>query len=142
MEFEHRHQVIGLFASLTSFALYWIIIIVRAVTDDVSFTKVAWQGPLLLIMGVGGGLYAVIYGAARWRLRGRIVSDERDHEINRRANAAGSGLTALAALAAMIMLALGADAFWVVHVIFVGSFLGSVASSGTTVSAYTNGLDR
>ncbi len=142
MEFEYRHQSLGLIASLASFAVYWAIIIVRAVTDDVSFTKVAWQGPLLLIIGVGAGLYALIYGAARWRVRGRIVTDERDEEISRYANSAGSGLTALGALVGMIMMALDADTFWVVHVIFVSSFLGSLASSGITIAAYTEGLER
>jgi len=48
----------------------------------------------------------------------------------------------MAALIAMIMLALNADTFWVVHVIFVGSFLGTVASAGMTVSAYTEGIER
>lgn len=142
MEFEYRHQLLGLVSSLALFVTYWIIVIARAITDDLSFTKVAWQGPLLLIVGVGGALYAIIYGAARWRVRGKIVTDERDAEITRRADAAGAGLTSLAALIAMIMLALDADTFWVVHVIFVGSFLGTVASAGMTVAAYTEGLER
>jgi hypothetical protein len=142
MEFQHRHQLLGLLLGVAAFLAYWIVIIARAITDDVSFTSVAWQGPMLLTVGVGGALYAIAYGTARWRLRGTIVTDERDAEITRRADSAGAGLTSLAALAAMIMLAMNADTFWVVHVLFVGSFLGSIASAGTTVSAYTEGLDR
>ncbi|MCB2412052.1 hypothetical protein LGT39_04215 [Demequina sp. TTPB684] len=142
MGFEHRHQLLGMILGVAAFAAYSIVVVTRALTDDVSVTKVAWQGPMLLMVGVGGALYAVFYGLERWRLRGQIIADERDAEIMRRSESAGGGLTSLAALVTMIMLALGADAFWAVHVLFVGSFLGSLTQSGTTLAAYTEGLDR
>ncbi len=142
MGFEHRHQLLGLILGVAAFAAYWIVMIARALTDDVSVTKVAWQGPMLLMVGIGGALYAAFYGVARWRLRGQIIADERDAEIMRRSESAGAGLTSIAALATMIMLALDVDPFWAVHVLFVGSFLGSLAHSGTTIAAYTEGLER
>ncbi|WP_291380264.1 hypothetical protein [Demequina sp.] len=142
MEFELRHQLLGLALGVAAFATYWIVIIARAVTDDASFTEVAWQGPMLLMVGIGGALYAAFYGVARWRLRGQVIADERDAEIMRTSESAGAGLTSLAVLATLIMLALGADTFWAVHVLFVGSFLGSLAQSGTTVAAYREGLER
>jgi len=38
------------------------------------------------------------------------------------------------------MLALDAPTFWTANVLFVGSFLGSLASGGTTLAAYKDGM--
>ncbi len=141
MNFQLRHQVWGLAISAVAFVAYWVVIIVRAARDDVSFTQVAWQHPLLWLLGVAATVYLVIYGASYWRTRGTIRTDERDAEIERRSSSASSGMTALGALSAMVMLALGVEAFWVAHTIFVSSFLGTLASFGMSMSAYTEGLD-
>lgn len=140
MELEYRQRVIGVIAGLAAFAAYWVIVLTRAATDDASFTHVAWQGPLLLTVGVGGAIYGAAYGFARLRTRGEMVSDARDKEIERAALATGSGLTSLAVLAALILLGLGVGSFWVAHVLFVGAFLGSLAESGTAIAAYREGL--
>ena len=141
MNFQLRHQAWGLAVSTVGFVAYWAVIIVRAARDDVPFTEVAWQHPLLWLLGAGAAVYFVIYGASYWSTRGTIRTDERDTEIGRRADAVGSGMTALGALAAMVMLALGVEAFWVAHTIFVSSFLGTLASFGMSMSAYTEGLE-
>jgi len=142
MDFELRHQGWGLAAALVWFVAYWVILITRAVTDDVSFTKVDWQQPMLWMLAGGALIYAVIYGIASWTTRGGIRTDVRDKEIRRRADAAGSGLTALGAVVALVMLALNVDTFWVAHAIFLASFLGTLASAGQTVAAYMEGLDQ
>jgi len=142
VNFRLRHQVWGLAVSTVGFVAYWAVIIVRAARDDVPFAQVAWQHPLLWLLGAGAAVYFVIYGASYWSTRGTIRTDERDAEIGRRADAVGSGMTALGALAALVMLALGLDSFWVAHTIFVSSFLGTLASVGMSMSAYTEGLDR
>lgn len=141
MEFEFRQLVVGVGAGLAAFAAYWIIVLTRAATDDVSFTEVAWQGPLLLVVGIGGSIYGVSYGVARWRARGSLVIDARDRDIQRTALATGSGLTSLAMLVALILLGLEVETFWVAHVLFVGGFLGSLAESGTAIAAYREGLE-
>jgi hypothetical protein len=142
MDFQLRHQGWGLAASLVWFVTYWILIIVRAVTDHVSFTNVAWQHPLLWMLAAGAAVYGAIYAYSYWSTRGAIRTDERDAEIRRRSDAAGAGFTALGAIAALVMLALGVGAFWVAHTIFVAAFLGTLASTGQTVAAYMDGLDR
>lgn len=141
MNFQLRHQAAGLAAAAVGFVAYWTVIVVRAARDDASFTHVAWQHPLLWLLAAGACVYLAIYGASYWSTRGTIRTDERDAEIGRRADAAGSGITALGALAAMVLLALGQDAFWAAHTIFVSSFLGTLASVGLAMSAYTEGLD-
>ncbi|WP_296665667.1 hypothetical protein [Demequina sp.] len=142
MGFGERNQAIGLVLGLAAFVAYWAIVIVRAATDGLPFAEVAWQGPMLWSVGLGGGLYAVVYGTMRWRARGSRVTDERDAEIERHAEAVGAGLTGLAVLATLIMLALDVDTFWAAHVLFVGAFLGSMAGSAASLAAYREGVDR
>jgi predicted phage tail protein len=85
-----------------------------------------------------------LYGAVMlllWlRVRGEAHTDERDHEIERHASSTGGGITGLAVLAGLIMLALDAPQFWTATVLFVGSFLGSLASIGVSLATYRTGL--
>lgn len=141
MEFGYRAQVFGLWTSALLFAGYWALVITRAATDDVPFTEVAWQGPLLWVIILGGTAFAVMLGVTRYRLRGQVVEDERDTQIALRASSLGGGLTSLVVLAAIVMLALDASVFWVAHVLFVGSWLGSIAESTTAIAGYREGID-
>jgi hypothetical protein len=142
MDFQLGHQGWGLAVSLVWFVTYWALIIHRAVTDNVSFTNVAWQHPLLWMLAMGAVVYGAIYASFYWSTRGAIRTDERDEEIRRRSDAAGTGFIALGAVAALVMLALGVGAFWVAHTILIASFLGTLASTGQTVAAYMDGFDR
>jgi len=140
MTFTEKYTSVGLVISIVAFIGYWAVVIVRAVTDDLPLTEVAWQGPMLVVLLVGGGLYAIVFLAQWLRARREPYSDARDLEIERYAQTAGGGITGLAVLATLIMLALGAPTFWVANVLFVGSFLGSLASGGVTLAAYREGM--
>lgn len=140
MGFEQAHKALGLVAALAVTAAYLVVVAVRAASDEQPLTAVAWQGPMLAALATGGLIYAGAYAAGRWRLRGRLLSDERDAEIERRAEQVGSGLTSLAVLAVLIMLTLDVHPFWVAHVLLLGSFLGSVVGTGAALAAYRDGL--
>jgi hypothetical protein len=132
----------GLVIGIVAFLTYWTVIIWRAATDELPFTEVAWEGPMLVVLIVGGAIYAAVWGIGWARHRREKLTDERDDEIQRYAETAGGGLTGLGVLAALIMLALGADTFWVANVLFTVSFLGSLASAGVTLAAYRDGVER
>jgi len=136
MSFEERNQAIGLGLGIAAFVAYWVVIAVRAAGDDLPFTQVAWQGPMLAALVVGGAIYGAIYGTMRWRARGTRVADERDTHIALLSETAGGQLTGLAVLVTLILMALDADPFWSAHVLFVGSFLGSVSSASVSLAAY------
>jgi hypothetical protein len=142
MAFSERITAIGLVVGLVGFVNYWGVVIWRAATDGLPFTDVAWQGPMLAVLLIGGGLYGVIYGVSWARHRREKIIDERDNEIQRYAETAGGGLTGLGVLAALIMLALGVDTFWVANILFSVAFLGSLASAGVTLAAYRDGVER
>ena len=140
MTFTERYTWAGLAISVVTFVAYWTVVIVRAGTDGRPLVDVDWQGPMLWSLLLGGGLYAVVMLLLWLRVRGEAHTDERDHEIERHAASTGGGITGLAALAALVMLALNAPAFWTATVLFVGSFLGSLASVGVSLAAYREGL--
>ncbi len=140
MTFTERYTWAGLAISIVTFAAYWTVVIVRAVTDGRPLVEVDWQGPMLWSLLLGGGLYAVVMLALWLRVRGEAHTDARDHEIERYAATTGGGITGLAGLATLVLLALDAPAFWTATALFVGSFLGSLASIGVTLVAYRRGL--
>ena len=140
MTFTERYTAVGLVISVVTFLTYWALVGYRAVTDDLPLVDVAWQGPLLWSLIIGGSLYALVFLALWLRVRREQHTDARDQEISRYAETAGAGLTGLAVLAGLIMLALDAPTFWTANVLFVGSFLGSLASAGVTLAAYREGM--
>lgn len=140
MSFEERTTAAGVALSLIAFVTYCTLVLVRAATDDLQFTHVSWQKPMLWTVIIGGGFYAALLGAMRWRMRGQRLTDERDTHVRMRAESTGAGLTSLAVIATLIMLATNVETFWVAHVLFVGTFLGSLAQSGTALATYREGL--
>jgi len=140
MTVTERTTIVGSVLGLITFIAYWTVIIVRALTDDLPFVDVEWQGPMLAAILVGGALYAISYGLISWQARGTRRSDERDYEIQRYAESAGAGLAGLGSLAALIMLTLDVDTFWVATTLFTLGYLGSLVNSGVTIAAYQQGM--
>ena len=54
-------------------------------------------------------------------------------------NIAGGQVAVIAVLVAIILLALDAPSFWIAHVLFVGSYLGSVTGAMVSLAAYREG---
>ena len=142
MEFSQRHTLMGAAISLATMLTYLTIVTVRATTDGLPLTQVSWQAPMLWCVGLGAAIYALVYAALRARHRGERVADERTERIDHQAEFAGSGLTGLGVLAALVLLAVGAEAFWVAHTLLIVTWLGSLAGSAVAIAAYRGGLDR
>ena len=129
----------GLALSLASILAYVAIVLTRIFTDDVSITKVAWQGPMLLVVAIGGGLYGIGYGVARLVHKGK-VEDARDKEIERYGESINGGLVGLTVFVSIILLALDVEPFWVAHNLFLGSWFASFVSTAGRVAAYREGI--
>ncbi|GIG55627.1 hypothetical protein [Demequina activiva] len=142
MEFSQRHTLVGTAISIVAMLTYLTILVARAVTDGLPLAEVAWQGPMLWCVGLGGALYAVAFAVMRAQHRGQRVSDERTERIDVQAEFAASGITGLAVLAAIVMLALDVDAFWVANTLLIVSWLGSLAGAAVAIDAYRGGLDK
>ncbi|WP_062521383.1 hypothetical protein [Demequina silvatica] len=141
MGLQERRYAAGLALVLIVLAAYVVTLAVRALGDSAPLTEVAWQGPMLLALAVGGTAYALTYGTMRWRARREPAADERDVRVERAATAAGGGITSLAVLASLLLLAFDASTFWVAQTLFLGSALGSVIESSTALAAYRGEVD-
>lgn len=140
MTFTERHTWAGLAIGLITFFTYWIIVVARAATDGLPLVDVDWQGPMLVSLALGGGLYALVMLVLWLRGRGEALTDVRDHEIERHSASVGGGVTGIAVLSTLIMMTLDAPAFWTATVLFAGSFLASLASAAVTLAANRRGL--
>ncbi|MEJ8280654.1 hypothetical protein [Pseudonocardia spirodelae] len=140
MTFTERYTWAGLAISLATFVGYWSVVVARAVTDGLPLVDVAWRGPMLWSLVLGGGLYAVVMPALWLRGRGEALTDVRDQEIERYAETAGARIVGLAVPAALVVLALDVPPFWTATVLFTGSFLGALTSTGVALVAYRRGL--
>jgi hypothetical protein len=118
---------------------YLAIVLTRVFTDNVSFTKVAWQGPMLLVVGIAGAIYGVGYGVARFRHHAAI-EDERDKEIQRYGESINGGLVGLTVAVSIVLLALNVEPFWVAQNLFLGSWFASFVSGAGRVAAYREGI--
>ncbi len=139
ISFTEGAQYAGLALSVLSMLAYLAIVLTRVFTDDVSVTKVAWQGPMLLVVAIGGALYGIGYGIAGIRHH-RPVEDARDKEIQRYGGAINGGLVGLTVAVSIVLLALNVEPFWVAHNLFLGSWFASFVSTVGRVAAYREGI--
>ena len=139
ISFVEGVQYAGLALSLVTMLTYLSIVLTRVFTDDVSVTKVAWQGPMLLVVAIGGGLFAIGYGIARLRHKG-AVEDARDKEIERYGESINGGLAGLTVAVSIVLLALNVEPFWVAHNLLLGSWFASFVSTAARAAAYREGI--
>jgi len=137
---SQRTIAIGTSLGFVVFLAYWTIVVFRAATDGLPLNEVAWEGPLLLSIAIGGTLYAVAYFSSRYAGRGDRGVDQRDRDIARLGGARDAELTGLAVLITLILLALKVDTFWAANVLFTGAYLGSLSSGLVQLGAYKDGI--
>ena len=137
---SQRTIAIGTSLGFVVFIAYWAIVVFRAATDGLPLNAVAWEGPLLLSITIGGTLYALAYFSSRYAGRGDRGVDQRDRDIARLGGARDAELTGLAVLITLILLALKVDTFWAANVLFTGSYLGSLSSGLAQLGAYKDGI--
>lgn len=138
MSFEERHTWVGTAIGLAAIAAYILVIAGRA--QDSPLTDVEWGWPMLVTVLAAGGLYALVYLGMRLRHRGEATTDARDIEIDRYGELAGKGLASAAITAAVVMLALDVDTFWVAHTLFGGAYLSSLVGTVAKIAAYREGI--
>lgn len=135
MSYEERHQWWGLWLTLGGGFAYVIALLVMVQSQPL--TEVAWGLALLVVIVGCGGIYGIVYAIGR-RRSGPI--DERERAIERFGEFTGRGMVDISVLAALVMLALGVEGFWVAQVLFFGSWLGAIISTSTKLAAYREGL--
>jgi hypothetical protein len=138
MSFELRGQVAYGFAALVTTAVYvaWLVIQLDSTpAADVDYTGALFRAIVASI---------VIHAIGRSIVRGRgpraELTDQRDKEIGRRADALTFYAFSIFALAPMILAIREADAFWIANALFLAYALAAVFGVGARVVLDRRGL--
>ncbi|BDZ60516.1 hypothetical protein Lsed01_02240 [Demequina sediminis] len=138
MSFELRGQVAYGFAALVTTAVYvaWLAIQLDSTpAADVDYTSALFRAIVASI---------VIHAIGRSIVRGRgpraELTDQRDKEIGRRADALAFYAFSIFALGPMVLAIREADAFWIANALFLAYALAAVFGVGARVVLDRRGL--
>ncbi|RWZ51478.1 hypothetical protein ELQ90_05005 [Labedella phragmitis] len=134
--------------------LYGVVAIVGYVTYVVVLLTVSGGGPLedapyepLLIGTVVGAIVVgivanivlgIVAGMIGGRGAGRV--DVRDQEISQLGERVGNAPLVLAALGALVLAIVDADAFWIANALYLGFVLSAVLGTVARLAVYRGGL--
>ncbi|WP_105567725.1 hypothetical protein [Microbacterium halophytorum] len=137
---EERGAWISLVVAAGGYAAYLIALFASASGGPLAEAAYVW--PMVWAVGasvlVSIALHAALGLLAR---RDPHSGDERDVLIGRWSERIGHAFVVLGALAALVLVMVGAPGFWVANAIFLGFFLSAVFSSVAKISAYRGGFD-
>ncbi|MVU80413.1 hypothetical protein GPX89_24580 [Nocardia sp. ET3-3] len=134
---EKRTWILGV-ASVVSYVIYLVVVLVRA--RDQALTSVSFAAPLL--WAVGGSILASIIGSIAVAIGSREGDrkDQRDKEIDLRGAQIGGAFTALGAGGGLLLSLADADRFWIANAIYLGLTLGALVSAAAKLVAYRRGM--
>ncbi len=101
----------------------------------------AWPMVWTIIGAIVAGIVLTIISTIVWP-KDAGKKDTRDKEIARFGDFVGSGFVSAGAIAAMIMVMLQWDYFWIANVIYLGFVLSAVLATTAKVVAYRGGFQR
>ncbi|GIG55626.1 hypothetical protein [Demequina activiva] len=129
-------------------AVYFAVVLTRAAempVDEVSWVvPMIWAMGLLIGMVILGTIAASIATAIAAEARGETAEleegDVRDKQIELLGDARAYQLSGFGGLAAIILLMVGAEPFWVANTLFLSGILTGMLAAGIKIRAYRNGL--
>jgi hypothetical protein len=137
--FEEKRAWIMIAVSVTSYAVYLVIILGRA--GNLALAEVPYAATLLWTVGAAIATTIVltaVAGATAPKEAGK--KDERDREINRFGEYIGQSFGVIGGLAALIMSMLELDHFWIANAVYLTFMLSAVLGSVAKVFAYRRGF--
>lgn len=134
---EKRTWILGI-AALLSYAIYLVIVLLRA--RATALAAVSYAAPLL--WAIGASILASIAGSIAIALISRDGDrkDQRDREIELRGAQIGGAFVAIGAGLGMVLALTEVDRFWIANAIYLGFTLGAIVSAGVKLLAYRRGL--
>lgn len=138
MPFEEKRTWILGAAAVVSYAIYLVVVLIRARHD--ALTMVAYVWPLL--WAVAGSIAASVVATIVVSLasRDRDRKDQRDREIDRAGAQVGNAFVVLDAVVALLLALADGDRFWIANVIYLGFTLSAVVGAVAKIVAYRRGL--
>lgn len=143
MVYEERNVWAGLIVSILAIAAYVVIVLQQAAGGPV--TEVDWLPLMLWTMGSGivvTIIVSILWGivAGRRDPDGVGRSDIRDRDISRMGGRVEQAFVVIAGIGVIALCAIGADVFWIAHMMFAGFAVSAVVGGIARVVAYRKGL--
>lgn len=150
MPFKEKFTWVSLVVFLVVPGAYFALVLTRLAGAEAA--EIAYQVPMLvaigvsilltivgtILMGIGTGIAIKMSGAGSTDDIGR--DDERDDDISRRGQVAGSYAAGLGALAALVLAMLRLDQFWIANAIYLSFVASSVTAATVKLAAYRRGF--
>lgn len=139
MTFQEKSTGATLVAMVAAYSVYWIVL--SAAADSTPLTDVPFVGPLIVMTVV---LVVLIIGAhvllamASPRTAGN--EDERDRLIELRGGEVGGVVLGVAVFAAILLVIVDVDRFWLANSLLAGLVLAELAESLTKLVLYRRGV--
>jgi hypothetical protein len=139
MSFEEKRAWIMVVVAAGGYAAYLFVIVGRA--GSAPLTDVPYVSALLWTMGAGMAAAIVLnILVAAVSPEGVGKTDERDRQIGRFGEYAGSSFIVLGGLAALGMAMAEMNHFWIANVLYLGFVLSAILGSAAKIVAYRRGF--
>lgn len=141
MAFLEKSNWVVLIAGVPTILAYGIVVVPQVLNEPIG--EVSWVEPMIL--AIVGFIVANIVGnvvAAALKPGEADQEDERDQEIDRFGERAGTWLMAAGAIAALVLAMAMADYFWIGNAIFLAGITGAMLSSAMKIAAYHGPFQR
>jgi p-aminobenzoyl-glutamate transporter AbgT len=139
---ERSAWVYGVVA-VVGYTVYIVLLLSRA--EGRALSEVDYEVPLLttVIGGIVAGIVlnivvGIIAGAVGGRVAARV--DVRDQEIAQLGERVGNAVLVVAALGALLLALLDADAFWIANALYLGFVLSAVLGTIARLAVYRGGM--
>lgn len=139
MAHEEKGAWIGLIVGVITAAVYGIVLIGRAAGEPL--VDAPYVDAMLWSIGAGVVVTIVVTIAVGiLTRRDGHGSDVRDRQISARAEHTARAVLVIGALAALVLVLVEADHFWIAHALFLGFFASSVLEGVTKIALYRGGV--
>lgn len=127
--------------ALLGYAVYVAWVLVRR-EPGTALAEAPYVVPMLVVIGGGALLGAVVQGWVTARCGPEVTRDERDVEVLRAGELAGRWALVAGAVVALGLALAESAHFWIANVLYLAFVLSAVVSTGLRLAAYRWGLPR
>jgi hypothetical protein len=127
--------------TVVAYAIYVVVVLLRANADDVSLPEVSYVAPML--WSIGGAIIAAIVLEVIGVIvvpSARAEGDERDREINRFGEYTGQSLVVIGGIVALALTLAEVDYFWIANALYLAFVLSGIVSCLAKLAAYRKGF--
>lgn len=126
---------------LVAFLTYIAIITVRGFQPG-PLIEVSWVAPMAWTFGLTAAVSFLAIAIIGQRIpKSERRKDIRDEQFEQFGNAVGNGFFGIGGIAALVLLMIGVDRFWIANTLFLAMMLSGILGSFAKLGAYREGIE-